>query len=342
MSEFDPAVDGDAANGGGAGDADAERTVPATKYHGTGNDFLVVDAAEDVPDRGAFAVRHCDRETGVEGAERTGADGVLFIDVTNAGDAGDGADSVARATMTLVQPDASIAEMCGNGARCAAAWVRERTGARVVDLETPAGTRRAVVRDDADDTGEGDARGDDVTVEVGMGRPSFAPADVPLADDRDGPLIEEDVEGLTVTAVDTGVPHAVAFVDADAGGVDGVDLDAVAPAVRHAAVFPEGANVTLATQTGPDSFDQRTYERGVEGETRACGTGAVAVGAVARRLGLTEHADLAVSPPGGTLRIAVPDGGPATLTGPAAREFAVDLAVPGPGSEADSKPEGEE
>ena len=315
MSEFEPSAGGDAEPAAGGG-----RTVPATKYHGTGNDFLVVDADEPVPDRGAFAVRHCDRGTGVAGGERTGADGVLFVDVTDAGGAAatDDAGSVARATMTLVQPDASVAAMCGNGARCAAAWVRERTGAGIVDLDTPAGVRRAVVD-------EGPATDSDaVAVEVDMGRPSLAPADVPLADGREEPLIEADVGELTVTAVDTGVPHAVAFVE----DVDAVDLDAVAPAVRHADVFPDGANVTLAARTGPDSFAQRTYERGVEGETRACGTGAVAVGAVARALGRTDRTEFAVSPPGGTVRIAVPDGEAATLTGPAAREFGVDLAVP--------------
>ncbi|MXR41505.1 diaminopimelate epimerase [Halobaculum sp. WSA2] len=318
------------------------RTVPAVKYHGTGNDFLVVDAADAdgrVPDRGAFAVHHCDRETGVEGAERTGADGVLFMDIEESTAGGDGP---VTATMTLVQPDASIAAMCGNGARCAAAWVRERTGADVVELETPAGVRRAEIRDG--DGTDAAAAGHEVTVEVEMGRPSFDPADVPLADDRYDPLIEEDVEGLTVTAVDTGVPHAVAFVDrgddsgdtgdaGDAGGVDAVDLDAVAPPVRHADAFPEGANVTLAARTGDGTFDQRTYERGVEGETLACGTGAVAVGTVAHRLGITGRTDLAVSPPGGTLRITVPDDAPATLTGPAAREFDVDLPVPESGPE---------
>ncbi|MFC7098500.1 diaminopimelate epimerase [Halobaculum marinum] len=304
-----------------AADTDADvHTVPAVKYHGTGNDFLVVDAADaaGVPDRGAFAVHHCDRETGVEGDDRTGADGVLFMDITDDGGDGGKEEGVARATMTLVQPDASIAEMCGNGARCAAAWVRERTGANVVDLDTPAGVRRATVT-----AGDDDAS-DEVTVEVEMGRPSFAPADVPLAADREEPLIETVVEGLTVSVVDTGVPHAVAFVD----DVDAVDLDAVAPPVRHAAVFPEGANVTLAADTGDGTFDQRTFERGVEGETLACGTGAVAVGAVARRLGSTDREALAVSPPGGTLQITVPDDGPATLTGPAAREFTVDLPVP--------------
>lgn len=333
------------------------RTVPAVKYHGTGNDFLVVDAADAdgrVSDRGAFAVRHCDRETGIEGPERTGADGVLFMDIEGATVGGDGP---VTATMTLVQPDASVAAMCGNGARCAAAWVRERTGAEVVELETPAGTRRAVVDESDGDGGNGVSNGADgdgsgidngadaaggngtgddgheVTVEVEMGRPSFAPEDVPLTGPRDGPLIEEDIEGLTVTAVDTGVPHAVAFLDHDAGGVDAADLDAVAPQVRHADVFPEGANVTLAARTGDGTFDQRTYERGVEGETLACGTGAVAVGAAARELGVTDHTALAVSPPGGTLQITVPEDAPATLTGPAAQEFAVDLPVTGSATE---------
>mgnify|MGYP006273719943 CR=1 FL=1 len=325
----------------GAAGTDAERTVPAVKYHGTGNDFLVVDAADAdgrVPDRGAFAVHHCDRETGVEGADRTGADGVLFMGVDE-GSVGD--DGPVTATMTLVQPDASIAEMCGNGARCAAAWVHERTGARVVDLDTPAGVRRAEVGAgdaaagrDGDGSGDGD---DGVTVEVEMGHPSFDAADVPLHADRIDPLIGERVEGLAVTALDTGVPHAVAFVDGREGELGAVDLDAVAPPVRHADAFPEGANVTFAAQTGPDTFDQRTYERGVEGETLACGTGAVAVGAVARRLGLTEHTDLAVSPPGGTLRITVPDDAPATLTGPAAQQFEVDLTVPASKTEREAR-----
>jgi diaminopimelate epimerase len=286
-------------------------SVPVEKYHGTGNDFVVVvdSDAVSVPDRAAFAAAHCDRETGV-GGERTGADGVLFLSLD-----GD------RVEMTLVQPDGSVADMCGNGARCAAAWAAERTGQSDLVVETPAGDRRAVVRESG------------VTVE--MGRPSFAPADVPLATDTE--LVETEVEGLTVTAVTTGVPHAVAVVD----DVDAVSLEAVAPAVRHADVFPEGANVTLAAPVegaassgGPPSGDraavrQRTYERGVEGETRACGTGAVAVVAVARRLGLVDTpGPHRVSPPGGDLLVIVPDDGPATLTGPVVREFAADLEVP--------------
>ncbi|WP_336022153.1 diaminopimelate epimerase [Halobellus salinisoli] len=298
--------------------------VAVEKYHGTGNDFIVVDAVESIPDRPAFATTHCDRESGVdhEASKRTGADGVLFLAL-------EPQYSPPRVIMTLVQPDGSVAAMCGNGARVAAAWAAERTGSTELMIDTPAGTRHAIV----DETG--------VTIE--MGEPSFAPRDVPLV--RDTELIEEDVEGLTVTAVNTGVPHAVAIVD----DVDEVDLEAVAPAVRHADVFPEGANVTVAsrvasaetdeaasdgadtdagTNTDGPHFRQRTYERGVEGETRSCGTGAVAVAAVAKRLGLIGgDEEVTVSPPGGDLRITVPDGESATLAGPAEREFVGELAT---------------
>jgi diaminopimelate epimerase len=280
--------------------------VPVEKYHGTGNDFIVVDAVESIPDRPAFATAHCDRETGVDhtDAPRVGADGVLFLHLEER-------YSPPRVVMTLVQPDGSVAAMCGNGARVAAAWAAERTGDDELMIDTPAGTRHAAVD------------GNFVTVE--MGEPTFDPRYLPL--DRQDELIEESVEGLTVTAVNTGVPHAVAVVD----DVDAVDLEAVAPAVRHADVFPEGANVTLASRAGVDAdgnphFRQRTYERGVEGETRSCGTGAVAVAAVAKRLGLVDGAEsVTVSPPGGDLRITVPDDGPATLAGPAQREFADEL-----------------
>ncbi|GGJ10845.1 diaminopimelate epimerase [Halobellus salinus] len=292
--------------------------VPIEKYHGTGNDFIVVDAAESVPDRPAFATTYCDRETGVGHVDsartdvdsaRTGADGVLFLSL-------EARYSPPRVVMTLVQPDGSIAAMCGNGARVAAAWAAERTGATELMIDTPAGTRRAMVE------------GDDVTIEMGV--PAFAPRAVPLS--RETELVEEDVEGLTVTAVNTGVPHAVALVD----DVDSVTLGSVAPAVRCAGVFPEGANVTLASRadSGPPGttddevprFRQRTYERGVEGETRSCGTGAVAVAAVAKRLDrLGGHDAVTVTPPGGDLRITVPDGGAATLSGPAVREFESEL-----------------
>ncbi|MFC6951290.1 diaminopimelate epimerase [Halorubellus litoreus] len=260
------------------------------KYHGTGNDFLVVDANEYVPDRAAFATRHCDRADGV------GADGVLFLALEDRFDP-------PRVVMTLVQPDGSTAAMCGNGARVAAEWAMERTGAADVMIDTQAGTRHAR------------REGDDVAIE--MGEPRFEPEVVPLADEYDEPMLGEDLEGYAVTALNTGVPHAVAFVD----DVDAVDVDAVAPPIRSHDAFPEGANVTFASRREDGGFDQRTYERGVEGETASCGTGAVAIAAAARVRDRIAADVVHVSPPGGDLVVSFPEDGAATLTGPVAHEF---------------------
>ncbi len=294
--------------------------IRVEKRNGAGNDFVLADA-DDLDDPSAFARTVCDRETGIaaEHADlRTGADGVLLLSIEG-GQPGD--DSPPRIRMRLYQPDGGTADMCGNAARCVASWGAQRTGTDEVIVDPPAGARRGVVTAPVTEVGEvGD-------VEIGMGRPSFDPDDVPLSGDE--PLIEEPaselvgepaVDGLLVTAVDTGVPHAVTIVE----DVDAVDLDAVAPPIRYADAFSEGTNVTLAAKR-PWGFDQRTYERGVEGETRACGTGAVAVGAVAARLDLVDDWPVAVRPPGGELHVAVPESGPASMRGPVELEYVAEI-----------------
>jgi diaminopimelate epimerase len=294
--------------------------VGIEKYHGTGNDFIIIDAAENVPDRRALAADLCDRETGLThpDATKTGADGILFLALEDE-------YSPPRVIMTLVQPDGSVAAMCGNGARCAAQWVAARTGTDEVMIDTQSGTRRAEVSEQG------------VTIE--MGAPAFDPAAVPV--DRDEPLIQETVEGLPVTAVNTGVPHAVAFVE----DVTTVHIGDVAPAVRHADVFPEGANVTFAARRPDGGFDQRTFERGVEAETDSCGTGAVAIVAAAERLGKVEKGErVAVHPPGGRLVVELTDDD-ALLHGPVEREFAGQIAISGServGGDADADAAGDD
>jgi diaminopimelate epimerase len=283
--------------------------VDVDKYHGTGNDFVVVDAAEEVPDRRAFAADLCDRTDGIEppenGTGTRGADGVLFLSL-------EPTYSPPRVVMTLVQPDGSVAAMCGNGARVTARWAADRTGSDEVMIDTLSGTRSATLDRE---TGE---------VTVDMGRPTFDPPDVPVRSEE--PFVEREVEGVVVTAVNTGVPHAVAFVES----VDEVDVESVAPPVRHAEVFPEGANVTFASERADGGYDQRTFERGVEGETRSCGTGAVAVAAVANRLGRVETDEsVVVSPPGGDLAVSVTGSG-STLRGPVVHEFEGSITPAGP------------
>ncbi len=299
-------------------------TVPFEKYHGTGNDFIIVDTETFSGDRRQFARDHCDRESGVTvpSSDRPGADGVLFLAL-------DKDAQPHRVNMTLIQPDGSAAAMCGNGARCVAHWVYQRTDARECVIETPAGDRTAQIQPDGE------------TVTIGMGTPRFDAESVPLA--RSAELVDEAAHAvvdtaestLKITAVNTGVPHAVAFVEE----VDSRDLAASAEPIRHGDVFPEGANVNLATEIPPaelsesDStlesgdgyrvpvFQQRTFERGVEAETRSCGTGAVAIAAVAKRLGYTQGDCIRTRPPGGELTVRVPDRGSATLTGPVTHQF---------------------
>lgn len=265
--------------------------IPFDKYHGTGNDFAVVDALHRVPDRGAFATDLC---------ARLDADGVLFLALEDQ-------YSPPRVIMTLVQPDGSTADMCGNGARCAARWAAERTGSDEIMLDTQAGTRHAVV--------------DGETVTVEMGAPTFDPDSVPVTLDADC----SDIAGYEVVPVNTGVPHAVAFVD----DVDAVDIEHDGAAIRNHEAFPEGANATFA-HPADGGFRQRTYERGVEGETLSCGTGAVAIAAAAAERGdIPADAEVTVSPPGGDLVVTLTPDGAATLTGPTEFEYADETeAVP--------------
>lgn len=257
-----------------------------TKAHGNGNDFLIVDEwdGERVDDASAFAQKYCDRRFGV------GADGVLFLRQPE--------ETAHDMRMVLVQPDGGEAEMCGNGARCIVRYAVE-TGytqdGEAVAVETLSGVREAV------------CDGDEVSVEMGV--PSFEADDVPARRE----VVEEAIEGWEVTAVNTGVPHAVTFVEE----LDAVDVNEKAPQVRHAELFPEGANVNFV-ERDDDTFHVRTFERGVEAETHSCGTGAVAVAAVARRLGKTEGDEVRVETRGGPLTVTFDDEtGAAYMRGPA-------------------------
>ena len=252
-----------------------------TKAHGNGNDFVIVDEWNgervDENDKSGFAERYCDRRRGI------GGDGVVFLSRASEADA--------DARMRLYQPDGDPVEMCGNALRCIARFCVDRgyfgSGEAFV-VGTGAGNR------------EVSWDGERATVE--MGAPSFDADDVPARGDGVGDeVVEENVAGRVVTAVNTGVPHAVVFVD----DVAAVDVKEEAPPVRHADVFPEGANVNFVENDG-DTYRARTFERGVEGETLACGTGAVAVAAVARQLRGAGD-EVRVGTRGGTLAVEFAD-----------------------------------
>ncbi len=214
-----------------------------------------------------------------------GADGLMTLSVE-----GDG-----RCRMHYYNADGSEGEMCGNGARCFALFM-EHLGL--------GDRRKAFVATDGAHTAEVDVTGSATAqVEVGM-------IDVEAITDGDGWWF-----------LNTGVPHYVEFTD-----VDAVDVCGRGRAIRRDVVrFPEGTNVNFAERVSEGRLRMRTYERGVEDETLACGTGATAVAITAHHISQGDIRQYRLSLPGGELFVKFDfEGGRYTnilLKGPARRVF---------------------
>jgi diaminopimelate epimerase len=247
--------------------------VEFTKMNGAGNDFIVIDnrfyhfSDEELQ---KFAVRYCPRRTGI------GADGLLAL---NASDSADW-------RMRYVNADGSFGTMCGNGARCLARFARaagipasgERSGLPVNRFETDAGVYAASISPDG-------------LVRLFVPPPRAFRADVPMAAETPFP---------TACAVWTGTEHAVVFSD----DVDRLELDRYGQRMRYSeALGAAGANVDYVQVTGASGLKVRTWEKGVEAETLACGTGAVASALVAAHLGHVAGPDITVEMPGGKLNV---------------------------------------
>ena len=272
------------------------RLLRFEKWEGLGNDFLVIAADPDRLPNEAEIRWLCDRRRGV------GGDGVLFV----------GQTASERPRMVVRNADGSRPEMCGNGVRCVAAWLRPGGGELLI--ETDAGERRCVV--------ERQGQGWDVAVDMGPAR---------FGDE----ITHPGAPGLRFQQVDMGNPHAVSLgqegdLHRSLQGLDEALLDRVGPALSAA---PDGCNVELCRITGdgshPSRIDVLVWERGV-GRTQACGTGACAVAAAACRAGRARWAEpLVVGLPGGDLTITVAAGGEAvTMRGPARRAFVGEVAIP--------------
>jgi diaminopimelate epimerase len=228
----------------------AQMPLPFVKMSGTGNDFILIDhrkpviAREVMPE---FARLVCRRRFSA------GADGLIFIEDSDQADF----------KWLFFNADGSEAEMCGNGARCAArfAYMKGIASAHM-RFETMAGIIEAKVAD--------------VNVSVLMTTPK---------DFRQDLEIDCDGKSISLHTVDTGVPHAVVFVD----DYDQVDVCQLGSRIRHHQQFmPAGTNVNFVMSLGNGVFKVRTYERGVENETMACGTGAVASALIAAVKGLAK------------------------------------------------------
>jgi diaminopimelate epimerase len=228
-----------------------------TKMSGAGNTFIVLDGRElpgDI-DLGVLAPAICD-----EGLEHGGADGLMAIEEWSGGDF----------TMRYYNRDGSTGMMCGNGGRCAVRFAVDHGFVR--DPSAISFINAGVVYS---------ARLTDSGVKVSFPDPrAFRLGfELPLADGA-----------ATCSFADVGTPHAIIFVD-EPGSLSALDIDAWGPAIRrHEAFAPEGANANFVTVTDEEgsAIRLRTFERGVEGETGACGTGAVSSAIVAAMLrGLT-------------------------------------------------------
>lgn len=260
----------------------AVKQLSFVKMHGIGNDFVVVDHRASAARINAAQARAiADRHTGV------GFDQLIEL-----------RDSV-TADLALVfwNADGSLAGACGNGTRCAAAYVMAQNGAKHLTIETARGMLAAR------DTQEG--------ISINMGAPLLGWRDIPLARDMDPMALP--LEGSPV-AVGMGNPHAVFFVS-DAARTDPADRG---PVVESDPLFPEGTNVEFATVTGPDHIRMRVWERGA-GITRACGSGACAVAVAAHLRGLTGRR-VRVDLDGGTLLIDWREDG-IWMTGPTEHVF---------------------
>ncbi len=273
------------------------------KYHGTGNDFVVIeDLADARPLDAALVAAVCDRRFGV------GADGV--IRVTRAADA--------DFFMDYRNADGSLAEMCGNGIRCVGRLVFERglTQKTELDVMTRGGPKHLSLHTSG---GEVDA------VTVDMGRPAFARSAIPMR----GPAWETflleplEVGGMMfkASAVSMGNPHVVLFLGDDP---DSFHVAHIGPAVEHHELFPERTNVEfVAVEDG--GLTARVWERG-SGETMACGTGACAALVAANEAGLAPRR-ANVRFPGGVLGVERREDGEVLLTGPAEHVFDGTLAA---------------
>ena len=268
------------------------KTLPFTKLEAIGNNFVLIDAL-DMPDMNwpLLARRMCMHHFGV------GADGLLVL----------APSEVADFRFRMFNPDGSE-DVCGNGLRCAAVYVRERGLSRRKNLtfEAKDGLRHLEIIDLPDGM---------VTVRVNMGKPSFRaldiPADLPVDEVIDYPL-EIDGQVCKVTCVLVGTPHAVIFAPVETFWET---IPSVSRLIETHPAFPERISVTWCACESRTSLRVRTWERAV-GATLGCGTGACCALAASSIHGYTEEHS-SVTSPGGTLDIEWPDHDNIFMSGPA-------------------------
>ncbi|HEX5354352.1 MAG TPA: diaminopimelate epimerase [Rhodanobacteraceae bacterium] len=266
-----------------------------TKMHGLGNDFVVLDARTAPLRLDAGRIRAmADRHTGI------GFDQMLIIEPAHT--------PACIAAYAIRNADGSIAEQCGNGARCIGTWLH-RDGVLAIGAEAKLQSPGGMI---------GMRLIDATTVAVEMGEPDFDPARIPFDTPVPADKYDLDVDGeqVEIAVVSTGNPHAVTEVaDVASGGVG-----RLGPRITAHPRFRHGVNAGFVQVVNERCVHLRVHERGA-GWTLACGSGACAAVAALRRGGRVGDA-VRVELPGGALDIRWQGAGHSLwMTGPAAFSF---------------------
>lgn len=275
------------------------------KYHGLGNDFILVDNRDSMEPKISpeQAIKLCDRNFGV------GADGVIF--------AMPGVNDTDY-SMRIFNSDGSEPEMCGNGIRCMACFVaglENSPRSKSYKIHTGAGLIVPKIQEDG-------------KVMVDMGQPILTAADIPtkLPKREDGAVVKTElpVDGKTwiVTCVSMGNPHCVTFShkDSEVLDINSLTLEHVGPLFEHHEMFPARTNTEFVQIISSTHLRMRVWERGA-GATLACGTGACAVVVAAVLEGRSQRKCL-VDLPGGPLEIEWNEkDNHVYMTGPAEKVF---------------------
>ncbi len=262
--------------------------LPFIKMHGLGNDFVVLDARRQPVELTPEIIRAIgDRRHGV------GFDQLLTLMPSDS----------AACFMRIDNSDGSPAGACGNGTRCVGRLLLEESGQGSVAIDSPGGMLQVA------SAGEG-------LFTARMGQPRFGWQEVPLAREMDTLHLDLSMGELSdPVAVSMGNPHVVFFVpDAEA-----VPLAEVGPRIENHELFPDRANVSVASQRADGSFRLRVFERGA-GITSACGSGTCATYAAARARGLVDG-PVRIDLDGGPLWMDMDDDGAVLMTGAASLSF---------------------
>ncbi|MEA3305215.1 MAG: diaminopimelate epimerase [Candidatus Omnitrophota bacterium] len=237
-----------------------------TKMTAAGNDFIIVDNREGKLESNIAPLSKLAKAV-CERKRSIGANGLLALENSGKADV----------AMRIFNPDGGEVTMCGNGSRCMAYYVVQKgLAGNTHSIETKAGILKAEVE------------GNDVKIELTQPMDISCNFSLDLSDCR-----------YKISFVNTGVPHIVHFVE----DLDGIDIKKIGRDMRfHKEFAPDGANVNFVKITGKCELSIRTYERGVEEETLACGTGAVASSVIASELHAMEP-PIKVKTPGGEVLI---------------------------------------